>query len=337
MIQVIKFDQKNDIKKAMSFSSLSDPAGIRTQDPYIKSVLLYQLSYGISKDSKNTSDPAGIRTQDPYIKSVLLYQLSYGILCFFQNRMQNYENLRRIQNSILKLFLTIFLLSVQSVDTKAQNDIAKKADSLFSAKKYLEASKIYETIVKDNEVNKEIICLKLAYIYENLSNYPKTVYYLNNYYNLNPKDEVFEKMNKIALENKYSGFERSDLNFVLALYQQYYYFLVYFFLIIGVIILLILVKKKLKNQVFFVRYFIGLAFYLGFLIILINAPSLYKTAIVNKNAFLRANPSSASPIIGSLKEGNKINIIGQENVWLKVYRNKKVYFINKKDIWILEG
>ena len=24
-------------------------------------------------------DPAGTRTQDPYIKSVLLYQLSYGI------------------------------------------------------------------------------------------------------------------------------------------------------------------------------------------------------------------------------------------------------------------
>jgi hypothetical protein len=27
--------------------ALSDPAGTRTQDPYIKSVLLYQLSYGI--------------------------------------------------------------------------------------------------------------------------------------------------------------------------------------------------------------------------------------------------------------------------------------------------
>ncbi len=27
-------------------------------------------------------DPAGIRTQDPYIKSVLLYQLSYGIVIF---------------------------------------------------------------------------------------------------------------------------------------------------------------------------------------------------------------------------------------------------------------
>ena len=47
---------------------------------------------------------------------------------------------------------------------------------------------------------------------------------------------TIENAVKIALENKYSGFERSDLNFVLALYQQYYYFLVYFFLIIGVII-----------------------------------------------------------------------------------------------------
>jgi hypothetical protein len=27
-------------------------------------------------------DPAGIRTQDHYIKSVMLYQLSYGIITF---------------------------------------------------------------------------------------------------------------------------------------------------------------------------------------------------------------------------------------------------------------
>ena len=31
-------------------------------------------------------DSAGIRTQDPYIKSVLLYRLSYGIDCFFEKR-----------------------------------------------------------------------------------------------------------------------------------------------------------------------------------------------------------------------------------------------------------
>ena len=36
----------------------------------------------------NPRDPAGIRTQDPYIKSVLLYQLSYGIIAFFRKTIQ---------------------------------------------------------------------------------------------------------------------------------------------------------------------------------------------------------------------------------------------------------
>ena len=31
----------------VGFAFARDPAGIRTQDPYIKSVMLYQLSYGI--------------------------------------------------------------------------------------------------------------------------------------------------------------------------------------------------------------------------------------------------------------------------------------------------
>jgi hypothetical protein len=46
----------------------SDPAGIRTQDPYIKSVMLYQLSYGIFKkaegnfwEGKNTAKYADLK------------------------------------------------------------------------------------------------------------------------------------------------------------------------------------------------------------------------------------------------------------------------------------
>ncbi|MEY4002679.1 MAG: hypothetical protein RIT07_721, partial [Bacteroidota bacterium] len=51
-------------------------------------------------------DPAGIRTQDPYIKSVLLYQLSYGIIPFFGTA--------KVVNDIVyaKPFLKIFAISV---------------------------------------------------------------------------------------------------------------------------------------------------------------------------------------------------------------------------------
>ena len=41
------------MQKAPTFvEAFRDPAGIRTQDHYIKSVMLYQLSYGIFLRSK---------------------------------------------------------------------------------------------------------------------------------------------------------------------------------------------------------------------------------------------------------------------------------------------
>ena len=105
-------------------------------------------------------------------------------------------------NYLIKILLLFFLILFQAIDIKAQNEIAQKGDSLFSAKQYSEAAKIYELIFADKSVNKENLNLKLAFIYENMADYPRTLYYLSNYYNLKPSDEVFEKMNKIALENK---------------------------------------------------------------------------------------------------------------------------------------
>ena len=42
------------------------------------------------QSNSNPRDPAGIRTQDPYIKSVLLYRLSYGIIAFLIKTDLNY-------------------------------------------------------------------------------------------------------------------------------------------------------------------------------------------------------------------------------------------------------
>ncbi len=43
------FKQKKPELLQVFFVCSGDPAGIRTQDHYIKSVMLYQLSYGIVK------------------------------------------------------------------------------------------------------------------------------------------------------------------------------------------------------------------------------------------------------------------------------------------------
>lgn len=40
-------NERGKNRKAPAEGLFGDPAGARTQDPYIKSVMLYQLSYGI--------------------------------------------------------------------------------------------------------------------------------------------------------------------------------------------------------------------------------------------------------------------------------------------------
>ncbi|KZL14633.1 hypothetical protein PsAD37_04744 [Pseudovibrio sp. Ad37] len=54
-----------------------EPARVRTVDLLIKSQLLYQLSYGLTKHETSIGGCIGIRTLDRLIKSQLLYQLSY--------------------------------------------------------------------------------------------------------------------------------------------------------------------------------------------------------------------------------------------------------------------
>gem|GEM_PF-2306619 len=58
--------------------------GANWADPSILRILIVLKQKKLILRLAFFSDPAGIRTQDPYIKSVLLYQLSYGIVLLFR-------------------------------------------------------------------------------------------------------------------------------------------------------------------------------------------------------------------------------------------------------------
>ncbi len=53
------------------------------------------------------SDPAGTRTQDPYIKSVLLYQLSYGIIPIIKTNVLFFGSAKISEKQMLANFYLI--------------------------------------------------------------------------------------------------------------------------------------------------------------------------------------------------------------------------------------
>ena len=326
----------SDTREVLSMNdSPCDPAGIRTQDPYIKSVLLYQLSYGIFKYLKRKTK---------FFKLIKTYQIVFLNLCLkcyslkswcksttFDDMMQTYFL------NFLKIFLTSFLLTMQLTDSQAQRALNKKADSLFNQKKNDEAVILYEQILKNSQNISPNVYLKLANISENKGNYVKELYYLNLYFFKEPNEKVFEKMFVIANENGYKGYEKNDLNYILFYYRKYSSYIWGAFLILGIYIFSVLLIKRRNKQYSPIHHKIIFIVYLLFLLSLINLPNNYRSAIIkNEKVYLRNYPSAASQIVGNISEGNRLNIIKSDDIWYQVLWEGQFCYIKSSDIWLVK-
>jgi hypothetical protein len=234
------------------------------------------------------------------------------------------------------IFLFIGFYS-QMPDTHGQELFTQKADSLFNEKKYSEAAILYEDLLKKHSIHRSHAFLKLAYINEIGGNFSRSVYYLSEYFQLNPSDLVFEKINKIAEENSFSGYSRSDLNFILLLYERYFIYVTIALFLFLAYSFYVLIMKKLKGESTSLGNKLSFLFLVFAVLSFINLGLFYKQGIVNKeNIIVRSAPSAGAEVIGHLKEGSRVNIIGEKDIWLRLILNGKIQFAKKSDFWIIE-
>lgn len=249
----------------------------------------------------------------------------------FNNTMQTYFL------KFLKIFFFLFIVFTQALDSQGQTSLNKKADSLFIQKKTDEARNIYDKIIENNiNVNPKIY-LKLANISETKAEFVKELFYLNLYFFKKPDEKVFEKMYNIASENGFSGYEKNDLNYFLFYYRQYSNYVWGGFILLGIYIFIVLVLKKKNNQFSPIRHKIIFLTYLLILASLINLPNNYKSVIIkNEKVYLRDYPSAASQIIGSISEGNRLNVIKTDDIWYQVLWEGQFCYLKESDIWVVK-
>lgn len=237
----------------------------------------------------------------------------------------------------LKIFLFHFFIFTQVLDSQGQRSLNKKADSLFIQKKNDDARNIYEEIIKKNENLNPKIYLKLANISEAKGEFVKELYYLNLYFFKKPDEKVFEKMYLVAYENGFNGYEKNDLNYFLFYYRQYSNYVWGGFLLLGIYIFTVLVLKKKNNQYSPIRHKIIFLVYLLILASLINLPNNYKSVIIkNDKVYLRDYPSAASQILGTISEGNRLNVIKTDDIWYQVLWEGKFCYLKESDIWVVK-
>ena len=236
-----------------------------------------------------------------------------------------------MQNIIKFLYLILFIglnfnsLAFESFSIEA---LKNTADSLFTQKNYVDAKLIYDEIYFNRNIKSDDIILKSALINEGLKQFEWTLFFLEKYLQAHPNDEKTEaKINQITQQNNLTGYEKDDLSLI-------FNFIIYYQIEILAIISLLLITFLILNQLKKNKYFtvIAVSVFLLIITVMFQSYSSKSEAIVIENSFLMEAPSGASNQLQKIKPGNKIIILDEVDIWLKISANDKEAYILKSKV-----
>src|SRR5258708_14548259 len=237
--------------------------------------------------------------------------------------------MKNLQTWFLKFIIAFsFLFYFLSVEAQTQKIV--KADSLFRAKQYTQSLELYQSAFNEKKYSPAML-LKMAYIQEGLGKIGPTLYYLK-LYNLASNDEqALSKMEELASKFKLGGYDEKDadrlqrwINRNRLLIQAGLAALVF------MAAFSFFVQRK-QNQkpwasAIAILFFSALIFYLN------NFYSSNPVIVGNDHAYLMEGPSAGAPVVGLLAEGNLLESLGQEDVWLKVKWMDKIVYVKKNSV-----
>ena len=242
-----------------------------------------------------------------------------------------------LQKHILKIAVIFFLCT--STLVFAQSEVPSSldiADSLFQQKQYTQSLELYQSILHTDRQFTPAMLLKMAYIQEGLGHLSQSMYYLNLYY-LNTHDEhTLQKMEEIAVKNKLTGYESSDITKALFLLNENRISITWSLLAICLFLFSIAVFQKRRK----VNPQVALTF-LGIVLIMLvthtNLKFISDSAILTaQQTYLMSGPSAGSSVIAIVKEGHKVEVHEKNDVWMKVTWNDREVYVKEDDLLLIK-
>lgn len=228
-------------------------------------------------------------------------------------------------------------LGLQAVGAQTPEYLLHRADSLFAQNRVEAARLLYEQLVRQRDQSHPTVFLKLAQLHELEHRDAEALHYLNRYYEVRPSADVLRKMSELADEHDWIGYELNDFNLLVLLYKQYGHYLVGVMLALAAYVFGVLLIKKFKHQYILPRHLVLFLLYLLGVGILVNLPENYAVAIVRSpKAMLRVDPSAAAPVADAVGKGNRLNVLGNDDVWLRVVWNNQFTYVRQSDVWLVD-
>jgi hypothetical protein len=229
---------------------------------------------------------------------------------------------------------TLYSINIAQAQTSGYR--LKTADSLFIGKRFVQSFELYESILKKGEYTPAML-LKMAFIQEGLNHTGQAMYYLNLYYLASRDKEALDKMEELATKFNLAGYKTSDGDRFLSFYHDYHLLISLSLGAIAILLISIMFYASFrKNQrpvaavavLAVVLVAFGYHLYIGDKVAsgIITAPQTY----------VMAGPSSAAPVIEIVSDGNRMEVVGKKDVWLKVRWDNATGYVRQNNLQLIE-
>ena len=248
---------------------------------------------------------------------------------------RNRTRFRGLRVAGLTVSLLLCWLSVVMAQLTT-DDVLHRADSLFVTGDQAQAARLYERVITGGKTPTDPMLLKLASAYEQQNNIPRLLYYLGVYFDRHPDDVVLRRMSDIARANNLSGYETDDLNYFYIFYRRYGLYFLLFLLIPAGYVFSVLLLKMVRKEIIPARQKWIVFVYLLLLLTFTNLPASIQSGITNQErVLLRTDPSAAAHVVEVIGPGNKVNILGTKDIYLRVLWHNELYFIRRDKVWVI--
>lgn len=308
---------------------LCDPAGIRTQDPYIKSVLLYQLSYRIISRAKIKAFPflwvqkyGGLSNYTTLTKKKAPWDFAWAVLAGF-------------------MLLPFWCLGTDDGAQKkvpppatAEARTLRQADSLLAADRFAPAAALLQRQVWQRRRTSARVLLQLAYAEQRLGRYSGALLYLAMAQVRQPRLDTWRQQVALAARHRLTGYPTTWQQELRVRAERYYYPGLQTLLagaVLGAVVLGWRFRRARPSAWLAYAGYLGLAG--AYLLGLAPVPV---GLVARPGAVLMAGPGAGAAWLSTAAAGDRLLVLGQQDIWCQVRWQERDAYIRATDLVIVE-
>ena len=240
-----------------------------------------------------------------------------------------------MQNSVLKFlitFLVIVLISATTSRGQSQPYFLLRADSLFQQKRYTQSFEIYNSLFQQQHYTPAML-LKMAYIQEGLNRISQSAYYLNLYYISTRDEAALTKLDELATKYRLEGYAADEFDRVYLLYDQYKNLITLTLFSVAVFLVTFCAIQRLRFHTKPYTAWSILVVLSALLFVHLYASNRHAQAIImNNNTYLMDAPSAGASVIGIVRDGHRVQILGKKDVWLRVSWGESEAYVKESNL-----